>query len=138
MEKKSSFCRVLAQLVVHQIAKLQLTAPPQESATNFTTGPRYFLQICSKISDIFSRYFVLVLQWRCPCQYAIVVIVHSNHQQKQHRQCAATLYDYKKTQQDCQDSLVTLWFLIYIYIYNIYMYIPFQSSLAPKNKLARS
>ena len=61
MEKNSSLCRVSARLVVHQIAELQLTEPLQESATNFTTGPRYFLQIRSKISEWRLR------QVLCPC-----------------------------------------------------------------------
>ena len=51
MEKNSSCSRVLAWLVVHQIAELQLTAPLQKSATKFYNRPRYFFQIRSKISE---------------------------------------------------------------------------------------
>ncbi len=47
MEKNSSFCRISAQLVVHQITELQLTAPLQESA---------MLQILQQGPDISSRF----------------------------------------------------------------------------------
>ncbi len=62
MEKNSLSCsRVSAWLVVHQIAELQFTAPLQKSATKFYKWARYFLQICSKISERRLR------QVLCPC-----------------------------------------------------------------------
>ncbi len=62
MDKNVLCCsRVSARLVVHQIAKLQLTAPLQTSATKFYNKAPIFPQIRSKISERLLR------QVLCPC-----------------------------------------------------------------------
>ncbi len=74
MEKNSLSCsRVSARLVVHQIAELQLTALLQKRATKFYNQAPIFPEISSGFalklvsgSGSFSRYCVLVLQWRSP------------------------------------------------------------------------